>query len=175
MAEPYLARACRTHLDSSVARGVGRHHKSLQTAARPPKRTGDDVADRRWLGWPTLLATSVLPTATLDALLKGRPLLHYCERSQAASIRAAGLRPRSWCTITALSTKIADVWLGTPLRKDYVFVFDASSIPDYRGPGAAPPHAADPVRRGTAVEIFLPSGVPASAIIWEGLVEDLFQ
>jgi hypothetical protein len=114
---------------------------------------------------PAPIAATALPVEiNLAAVLQGRPLLHYCQERDAASIVASGLDDGSWCTVTPLSSYVADIWLGTPKRKDYVIVLDPSVIPAFQGPGVAPPEGSDPLRQGTAVEFYLPQGAPATAI-----------
>src|SRR5436190_17586599 len=121
---------------------------------------------------PSALPAVSLPDAThLDALLGGTALLHYCRSTDAGSILAGGLWPGSWCTVTAVEGHVADVWLGTPGRKDYVIAFDPSHISRYKGPGSAPPDGSDPLRTGGGIEIFLPDGAPASAIVTHGPLE----
>lgn len=113
-----------------------------------------------------------MPVQTgLAALIGGRPLLHYCRSQDAPSIVASGLWPGSWCTITALSGLVADMWLGTPKRKDYVLLIDPSAVGNFQGPGSAPGDPGDSLRLGGAIEIFLPSGAPPSAIIAHGPLE----
>lgn len=129
------------------------------------------VSDARWLK-PSHLPAAHLPIRTgLHALIGDRPLLHYCHSQDAPSILSTGLWPGSWCTVTPVTGLAADVWLGTPRRKDYVLLIDPSAITDFRGPGSAPGDPSDPLRTGGAVEIFLPSGAPAGAIIAHASLE----
>jgi hypothetical protein len=108
----------------------------------------------------------------LSGVIGARPLLHYCIARDAPAIVATGLWPGSWCTITPVSGLVADVWLGTPRRKDYVLVIDPHAVMDFCGPGVAPGDPADPLRLGGAVEIFLPSGVPPTGIVAHGPLEE---
>jgi hypothetical protein len=128
--------------------------------------------DQRRLN-PVPMPAASLPIAhDLAALVGSTALLHYCRQSDAASIVNSGLWPGSWCTITPLDGRVADVWLGTPRRKDYVIAFDPTGIVSYQGPGLAPPDGSDPLRTGGGLEIFLPDGAPASAVVSHGPLED---
>ena len=117
----------------------------------------------------TLLSPGSIPLSTL---LGGRKLLHYCVSHQAGSIRTTGLLPNSWCTVTPLSSYVADIWLGLPSRRDYVFVIDPASIQIYQGPGISIGFPADPLRVGGAVEFFLPQGAPPQAILHGDRLEE---
>jgi hypothetical protein len=118
-------------------------------------------------------ATKVHPLADpLDQILGGRRLLHYCVAADAPSIQRDGLWPGSWCTVTPLSSFVADIWLGLPRRVDYVFEINPQSVPAYLGPGIALP-GTDLLRWGNAVEFYLPDGVPPDAFIRHGPLEEL--
>lgn len=80
----------------------------------------------------------------LPSVLDGRCLLHFCNRDDAASISRQGLRAGSWCTTTPLSSYVADVWLGLPTRRNYLFVFDPEGVSRYQGPGISLPFPGDP-------------------------------
>jgi hypothetical protein len=127
--------------------------------------------DRRRFSPSALPAVSLPDASDLDLLLGGRALLHYCRSADAGSILAAGLWPGSWCTVHPLEGHVADIWLGTPRRKDYVIAFDPSGIGRYKGPGSAPPDGSDPLRTGGGLEIYLPDGAPASAVVTHGPLE----
>jgi hypothetical protein len=118
-------------------------------------------------------AEEAAPIGDLATLLGGRRLLHYCEGTQAPYIVATGLLPNSWCTTTPLSSYAADIWLGTPRRKNYYVAFDPEHIPECRGPGLSPPDAGDPLRHGSAIEFFLPQGAPPKAVVDHGPLEEL--
>lgn len=109
----------------------------------------------------------------LASLLSGRKLLHFCSADDAGGILQNGLWPRSWCTVTPFSSYVADVWLGLPSRRDYLFVFDPEQISRYQGPGISPGFPGDALRVGGAIEFYLPDGAPATAIIHHGLLEEL--
>jgi hypothetical protein len=111
--------------------------------------------------------------ADLATLLGERRLLHYCEATQAPYIVATGLLPRSWCMTTPLSSFAADIWLGTPRRKNYYVAFDPEGVPECRGPGLSPADAGDPLRHGSAIEFFLPQGAPSNAVVDHGPLEEL--
>jgi hypothetical protein len=129
-------------------------------------------SDMQWLP-PAPLPAAALPVQTgLAAVIGTRPLLHYCRAQDAPSILSTGLWPGSWCTITALSGLVADMWLGTPRRKDYVLMIDPAAVAAFHGPGSAPGDPGDPLRLGGAIEIYLPSGAPPGAIIGHGHLED---
>jgi hypothetical protein len=57
-------------------------------------------------------------------------------------------------------------------RKNYVIAFEPTAIADFQGPGVAPPDGSDVLRTGSAVEFYLPSGAPPSAIIAHGPLEE---
>lgn len=108
----------------------------------------------------------------LGSLLAERRLLHFCHRDAAASISSQGLRPGSWCTTTPLSSYVADIWLGLPSRRNYVFVFDPREALRFQGPGISLADPGDALRSGGAVEFYFPDGIPASAIVNHGPLEE---
>lgn len=108
----------------------------------------------------------------LTTMLNGMKLLHYCFSGNARWILESGLRPGSWCTVTALSSYVVDTWLGLPTRRDYVIVLDPGRIPAYQGPGVCKGNPSDPLRWGNAVEFYLPEGAPREAILDHGKLEE---
>lgn len=123
---------------------------------------------------PQPLPANFLPRGNqpLTTMLNGMQLLHYCYSFNADSILKSGLRPGSWCTVTALSSYVVDTWLGLPTRRDYVIVLDPGRIPAYQGPGVCDGDPFDPLRRGNAVEFYLPEGAPREAILAHGKLEE---
>jgi hypothetical protein len=128
--------------------------------------------DHRGFNPAPLPAASLPIVNNLAALIGSRALLHYCRHTDAPSIVASGLWPGSWCTVTSLVGHVADIWLGTPRRKNYVIAFDPAGIGRYQGPGVAPPDGSDPLRTGSGLEFYLPDGAPSSAIVSHGPLED---
>lgn len=123
---------------------------------------------------PARLPADQLPdgTAKLTEVLGGRYLFHYCNSSDVDAILRSGLWPGSWCSITSLSSYTADIWLGTPTRKDYVLIIDPSRVSEYRGPGVSLGFPSEPLRIGGAVEFFLPNGAPPQSIVSHGRLEE---
>src|SRR4051794_29399295 len=117
-------------------------------------------------------AAHMSAASDLGALIGDQALLHYCRAADGPSILATGLWPGSWCTVTPLEGHVADIWLGTPGRKDYVILFDPRGISRFHGPGTAPPDGSDPLRVGGGVEFYLPDGAPVSAILAHGSMEE---